>query len=293
MPGLFERIVLNPMNKILRYIKAVKLRHLLSLGISRAAATAPLRNLDPCDPSTWEFRGLSQHGEDGIIEYLTAKLARPNRYFVEIGIGDGTENNTSWLAVAKCWRGLMVDGNALNLEWARYLLQPLNYGVAFRSSFVTVEGIQTVIDGIAQQDPDFFSLDIDGNDYWVAKALLKAGIRPKIWCVEYNSAFGPDLRVTIPYQPNFAVKSGPGQSLYFGCSIAAWRALMEENGYRFITAESCGGNAFFGVPEAFSEGFLDALKGRPFQDNVSYLREYGTGWRGQLKLIESRKLVEL
>jgi hypothetical protein len=188
MPGLFERIVLNPMNKILRYIKAVKLRHLLSLGISRAAATAPLRNLDPCDPSTWEFRGLSQHGEDGIIEYLTAKLARPNRYFVEIGIGDGTENNTSWLAVAKCWRGLMVDGNALNLEWARYLLQPLNYGVAFRSSFVTVEGIQTVIDGIAQQDPDFFSLDIDGNDYWVAKALLKAGIRPKIWCVEYNSA---------------------------------------------------------------------------------------------------------
>src|SRR3979411_658780 len=58
-------------------------------ALARAAATAPLRIINPKEPRTWEFSGFSQHGEDGIIDYLCSQLLRPNRFFFEIGAGDG------------------------------------------------------------------------------------------------------------------------------------------------------------------------------------------------------------
>jgi len=287
-----ERIV-TMITKALRFLKALRSRQLLAIGMARAAATAPLRMLDPSNPISWEFRALSQHGEDGILDYLTGMLSKPNRYLVEIGCGDGTENNSTWFVLSRYWRGLMTDGKTSNVEWARYLLQPLNYGVTFRTHFVTVENIQSLINDIAVPDPDFLSLDIDGNDYWVMKSLLDAGIRPKILVVEYNSAFGPKRRISIPYQPAFVVQQGFGPSLYFGCSIAGWRALMQRCGYHFITVESAGANAFFAAPEAFAEGFLDTISGETFRENVSHLREYAVPWTDQYKLIEPYDLAEI
>ena len=34
------------------------------------------------------------------------------------------------------------------------------------------------------ENPDLFSLDIDGNDFYIAKAILDGGFRPKIFVVE-------------------------------------------------------------------------------------------------------------
>ena len=45
--------------------------------------------------------------------------------------------------------------------------------------------------------------DIDGMDLYVAKALLEAGLRPSVFCVEYNASFGPDAAITIPYDADF------------------------------------------------------------------------------------------
>src|SRR4029079_4576029 len=82
----------------------------IALALARAAATSSLRRIDPATPSTWEFSGFSQHGEDGILDYLCGHLRQPNRYFIEIGASNGLENNTTWLAVAKRYGGLMIDG---------------------------------------------------------------------------------------------------------------------------------------------------------------------------------------
>jgi len=57
----------------------------ISSALSRAAATAPLRLIDPLRPLTWEFNGFSEHGEDGIIDYLCSQITTPNRFFFEIG----------------------------------------------------------------------------------------------------------------------------------------------------------------------------------------------------------------
>ena len=48
---------------------------------------------------------------------------------------------------------------------------------------------------------DVFSLDVDGIDYWILKVLPEK--LSKIVVLEYNSIFGANLEVTIPYLKDF------------------------------------------------------------------------------------------
>jgi hypothetical protein len=46
----------------------VEIQGKMQLAFARAAATAGIRVIDPANPESWEFSGISQHGEDGIID---------------------------------------------------------------------------------------------------------------------------------------------------------------------------------------------------------------------------------
>src|SRR5262245_8837470 len=127
------------LQKIPRYLKQLRSLDRLSFAMARAAATAPLRQLDPARPCTWEFSAFSQHGEDGIIDYLTRQIRELHGYFIEIGAANGLENNSTWLALGRSFSGLMIDGNADDLAWCQYLLRPMNYGLTFQEMFVTRE----------------------------------------------------------------------------------------------------------------------------------------------------------
>ena len=279
--------------KGLRYLHHVRSLQRMNLSLNRAAASAGLREIDPRVPATWEFTGFSQHGEDGVIDYLTRKLSDPNRYFVEIGASNGLENNSTWLAVARSYSGLMVDRDAQSIWWCQHLLQSINYGLQFRQMFVTRDNLSELKKAARHLDPDVFSLDIDGNDFHVAEALMNSGFRPKVWVVEYNSAFGPERRLTIPYQAEFQVTNEPGMDLYCGCSIAAWRALMERERYRFVSVDQCGVNAFFIDPPAFSPAFVAGLEGSEFRANRSHVRAYGPDWRQHFSHIQHLPLLEV
>jgi hypothetical protein len=281
------------LQKIPRYLNQLRSLHRLSFAMSRAAASAPLRVLDPAQPGTWEFSGFSQHGEDGIIDYLTRRLRQAHGYFIEIGASNGLENNTTWLALARSFSGLMIDGNERDLAWCQYLLRPMNYGLVFQQMFVTRENVQTIRKLARHPDPDVVSLDIDGNDYHIASAMLSSGFCPKIWVVEYNSAFGPSRSVTIPYRADFRNDMAHGANIYCGCSLAAWRSLMSKNGYHFVTVDASGTNAFFLQPNQFDSEFVANLRGVQWRENSSHRREYGTDWEGQFALLKHRELVEV
>jgi hypothetical protein len=261
--------------------------------MSRAAATSALREVDPTAPNSWEFSAFSQHGEDGIIDYLTRRLRDPHRYFMEVGCSNGLENNSTWLALGRTFGGLMIDGNLEDLAWCRYVLGPMNYGLTFHHMFVTRENVESLRDLARHSDPDVFSLDIDGNDYYVVDALMSAGFHPRIWVLEYNSAFGPNRSVTIPYRADFRIEQVYAKDLYAGCSLQAWRKLMVRNGYVFVTVDLSGTNAFFVDPEHFESQFIESLFGLDFRDNTSHVREYRMGWEGQSKLIKGMDLVEV
>lgn len=274
-------------------LKRLQTMQRINCGLARAAAATVCQTVDPCNPGTWEFSGMSQNGEDGIADHLARQLKASNRYFVEIGSSDGTENNSSWFAVARRWQGLMVEGNANKAAYCAFLMGGLNIGVRVLSRFVDKENLDALLREIAEIEPDYFSLDIDGIDYYVAEGLLQRGLRPKIVVVEYNSCYGPERAVTIPYSQNFDYRSAHPSHLYYGASIMAWRKLWEAAGYQFVTVDSNGVNAFFIRPGYFEGGFLSGLRGKTFQENFYQKMRHGGGWQLQGELIQSMPLVEL
>ena len=102
------------------------------------------------------------------------------------------------------------------------------------------------------------SIDIDGNDYWVWERI--AGIDPVIVVVEYNSLFGPDRAVSIPYAPGFERTHAHHSNLYWGASLGAMCRLGHAKGYAFVGSNRAGNNAFF--VRANRRGDLPALSAR-------------------------------
>ncbi|HEY1163700.1 MAG TPA: hypothetical protein VGE90_01005, partial [Chitinophaga sp.] len=86
-------------------------------------------------------------------------------------------------------------------------------------------------------------IDIDGNDYWVWKAINC--VNPVIVIMEYNSVFGKEMPWTTPYNASFYRTKAHHSNLYFGSSIVSLTDLAEEKGYKFIGCNSNGNNAYF------------------------------------------------
>lgn len=265
----------------------------ITVALAKAAAAAPLRRLDPADPLSWEFSGFSQNGEDGILDYLTRQLLSPNRYFIEIGAYDGLENNTAWLAIARKYNGLMIEGDRAVSARAKKTIKAYSLGVECWSLFVDGGNVSALAEKAFRRDPDVFSLDIDGMDYYVAEAALSQGFKPAIFALEYNSVFGPDRAVTVPYRGDFRHAKAHPSELYFGVSVAGWRKLLGKHGYRFLTVDSNGVNAFFVDPEKFPKDFLAGMKGRPYEQNISQFRKFRGPWEKQYELIRELPLFEI
>lgn len=285
--------MLKFVNSVIYRLKRLQTMQRINCGLARAAAIRSGQKVDARIPRTWEFSGLSQNGEDGITDFLLQHLKRSNRYFVEIGASDGTENNSSWLAIARRYRGLMVEGSLAKANYCRFIMGGLNIGVEVAGMFVSRENIQELYQRIECQDPDFFSIDIDSIDYYIVEALLQQGLKPKIIVVEYNSCFGPELAVTIPYTPHFDYRSAHPSHLYYGASIGAWKALLERHNYRFLTVESNGVNAFFVQPECFDEKLFDGLVTVGFEENFFQLTRFAANWEKQYALISHLPLVDI
>jgi hypothetical protein len=165
----------------------------------------PITDLFP-----YERRVFSQHGEDGIIDALMTAVGAVDRFFVEFGAGDGIECNSAYLVRAKGWRGLRMDGRGCT---------PPD-GVPIHEEFITAENINELFAkyGVPSEF-DLLSIDIDGNDYWVWKAI--EGYRPKVVVVEYNANVTPEEVLSIPYDPKFG---WDGQSAYYGARPGRARA---------------------------------------------------------------------
>jgi hypothetical protein len=247
------------------------------------------RRVDLTRPSTWEFSGFSQNGEDGILQVLRSQLLSENRYFIEIGSADGIENNTAWLLIAEKYSGVMIEGNGLLAARAMTSVVPYSVGSECLHMFATRENASQVLASVAYMDPDVFSIDIDGCDYYVVEALLATGMRPKIMVVEYNSVFGPERSITVEYRPDFSYLQADPTNLYYGVSLAAWRRYLSSKGYRFITVERNGVNAFFVDPSAFNASFLESIHGLEYAENVYQNRRFRQSTERQFNRIENKR----
>jgi hypothetical protein len=195
-----------------------------------------------------EFKVFSQWGDDGIIQYLVNKVAISNNYFVEFGVENYAEANTRFLLMNNNWSGLVMDGSSKNVEFIQKSDVYWKYDLVARHAFVTVENINELL-ALEKVPPHIglLHIDIDGNDYWIWKAIQQ--IKSDIVIVEYNCLFGSERAITVPYQSNFQRSKIHYSNLFYGCSLAAFCDLAKEKGYSFVGCNSAGNNAYFVLDE--------------------------------------------
>lgn len=196
---------------------------------------------------------FSQNGEDGVLLYLFALLGHGERMAVEICAGDGIECCSANLVVNHAWHALLVDGDEQNLHRGRDFYAHSRHKwfdpPVLKRAWVTVDNVAAVIsDAGFDQSIDLLTIDLDGVDYWIWKAL--GHLRPRVVVTEVNPFLGSE-RVTLAYDPEFV---RPADIPFGSTSLPAMAALADELGYRFVGTERFGINAFFVRSDLVPEG---------------------------------------
>lgn len=208
---------------------------------NRVADNAPLPNYREAG-----FRVYSQFDEDGLTLYVLGAIGMKTYKCIDIGAGDCLyASNTANLVNNFGFEALFIDvrESYLNIGKRYYNKEMLTaiYPPKFVASKVTAENINDLIKNSGfEGEIDFLSIDIDGNDFWILKAIEV--VSPRVVVIESAAEFGTNNAV-VPYDADYAP---PGEiENYHGASITAISNMMKKKGYRLVASNIYGFNNFF------------------------------------------------
>lgn len=191
-----------------------------------------------------EFKIFSQWGDDGIIQWLIHHLDIQNEIFIEFGVSDYRESNTRFLLINNNWSGFVMDGSKDNIDRIVNSEYYWKYDLEAKAAFIDRENINSLLkSSLTDTQVGLLHIDLDGNDYWIWEEINV--VNPDILILEYNSIFGAERPITVPYDPKFDRTRAHYSNHYFGASLPALVRLSKKKGYAFIGCNSAGNNAFF------------------------------------------------
>ncbi len=233
--------------------------------------------------STWlldfKYDIFSQHGEDGIIEKILEIVPEKDKYCVEFGAWDGiTMSNTRNLIIHRGYSAVLIEGDSSKYEELKRNYSR-NLNVITINRFVGFDEDDN-LDQILKDTPvpvdfDFLSIDIDGNDYHVWKAMKE--FKPKIVCIEFNH--------TIPTEVEFVQPADP--SVNHGASLLSLVKLGKEKGYELVAVTVA--NAIFVKKEFFPLFEIEDNKPEILRTNLEYVTYIFLGYDGTLFLRGHRR----
>lgn len=196
-------------------------------------------------PPTWllDYKRdvYSQTGEDGIIEKILDVIPENDNWCVEFGAWDGLYlTNTRNLIESKEFSAVLIEADAhkfsdLQRNYAQHRnVIPINKCVGFDAS----DNLDQILGSTAiPQNFDLLSIDIDGNDFHVWKAVTH--YRPKVVVIEFNPTIPTFIRFVQPADP----------SINQGASLLSLVELGKEKGYELVSVLPF--NAFFVAREFY------------------------------------------
>ena len=196
---------------------------------------------------------FSQSDEDGLTIEINKRIIKGKKKkntFLELGVGTGCENNTLIL-LAMGWEGSWFGGEELSFD------HTISDRLKFQKIFISKENIKSIYEKSLLENKidhhNLISIDLDGNDYEIASAILDLKANPDVFIVEYNAIFPPEIRWEMTYNEKHTWQ---GDS-YFGASLASFVDLFKSYDY-FLCAcnPSTGANAFF-VKNQYRDLFKD------------------------------------
>lgn len=156
----------------------------------------------------------AQSGEDRQLVAIFRTIGETNRFCVEFGAADGRRKSNTAYFRDHGWESRLFDVKPLAPE-----VQEAN---------INAENVNDIFaDAGVPQEFDLLSVDIDGNDLWVWKALT---FRPRVVVIEFNPKWGPFRSRTVPYDPT---RFWDG-TIYYGASALALTRLGTEKGYDLV-----------------------------------------------------------
>ena len=194
----------------------------------------------PIDVDTLSKGIYSQGAEEAILEKIFERVTPRRRFCVEIGASDGLRNsNTARLLRDGGWSGVLIEASDHRFGQLRGHYAGAN-NVRIVQATVQPETVEQVFaQADVPTDLDLLSIDIDGNDYWVWRAIER--YRPQVVVIEYNPYYAPPERWVMKHNPAHAWDG----STYYGASLESLYHLGKQKGYELICCDRQGNNAFF------------------------------------------------
>lgn len=209
--------------------------------------------------SEYEWKVFSQWGEDGIIQYLIREVTIQHKTFIEFGVEDFLESNCRYLLMSSDWQGFVIDGSSENILRLQSSYFYWRHDLQSVMAFVDKGNINELLKkSNFNRDLGILSVDIDGNDYHILKAIN--AFEPRIIISEFNPCFGRERYITVPYDSKFIRTEKHYSNLYFGASINAIEYLLNEKGYVLVGTGMAGGNAYFVRNDLMTERLSNLAK---------------------------------
>ena len=212
--------------------------------------------------------------------------------FIEIGVQDSIECNSTNLLLNFNWKGAQFEGCMESYKDGKKFFKRNNIKnnqCQLINKFIDINNInslirQTRITG----EIDFFSLDIDGNDYWVWKSINI--IKPRLVVLEYNSSFGRHDSLTIPYNKEFVWDNKDDKRFFYGASLKALEKLSDKKGYDLVCVDSKGVNAFFVRKDLMKKSILRKVKS---EDVFIYNNDHNAKLKDIKKIVKKYNLLKV
>lgn len=238
----------------LKHLKQVIDHYIFKIGLTQLndiLLEQHLTNLKSVSTNPLNQKGyavFSQFDEDGILAEILERLGISEGQFLEMGVGDGTENNTLNL-IANGWSGLWIGGQSLiNSNFSQ------SDKLKFIKAWITAENVAELIQSNMVgriEHFDLISIDLDGNDHEIWKQVLSKW-KAKVIVAEYNGRFDSQTKWSMPYNPSNIWQ----RDCYFGASFRSLVILFEFFGYS-VVATSLNGTNLFLVSNDYVSKFAD------------------------------------
>jgi hypothetical protein len=222
----------------------------------------------------------SQFGEDGVIEKILQTLPANDNWCVELGAWDGVYlSNTRNLIENAGYSAVLIEGDETRFaalkkrDAGNERVTPVHAFVGFTGN----DGLDAILSRLPiPADFDFLSIDVDGNDYYIWKAM--SAYRPKTVCIEFNP--------TIAIGVRFVQRAD--RSVNHGNSLSSLVELAEEKGYRLVSVLPV--NAFFVDAQYFSRFEIDDNSPETLRKDSRHVTHLFSGYDGTVFLQGNQQL---
>lgn len=214
----------------------------------------------------YEHQTYSQNGEDGILQEIFRRINIEKGFFLEIGTGDGSENNTR-LLLELGWNGTWIDGDRENIQTVKnnfksYIEKDI---LSIYQQFITGENINNTLNKFnIPIEIELFSLDLDLSTHVVWEKIEV--IKPKVVVIEYNGFF-PQMST---WKANIKENHHWDGSINMGASLNAIVDISRKKGFTLIGCDLSGTNAFF-VDNNYSKLFEDLIRQNSYESAKPFL----------------------